>query len=64
MRISDLFDGLDEQERNELLDLPERETPAISVRDVRRRVNQTLDEDPAERRRHMKQVFKKVSARR
>lgn len=59
MRISDLFDGLDEQERNELLDLPEREAPAISVRDVRRRVNQTLDEDPAERRRHMKQVFKK-----
>lgn len=59
MRISDLFNELDEQERNELLDLPERETPAISVRDVRRRVNQTLDEDPAERRRHMKQVFKK-----
>lgn len=59
MRISDLFDELEDRERNELLTLPERETPAVSVHTIRRRVNQTLDEDPLERKRHMRQLFKK-----
>lgn len=59
MRISELFDELDEQALDELLTLPERETPAMSARNIRRRVNRTLDEDPTERRRHMKQLLKK-----
>ena len=59
MRISELFDELDERELNELLDLPAPEAPAVSARDIRRRVNQTLDADPAERRVHMKQAYKK-----
>ena len=59
MRISELFDELDEHEQNELLDLPVRGTAAVSVRRVRRRVNRALDADPAERRVHMKRAYKK-----
>ncbi len=59
MRISELFNALDEQTLDELLPVPEREMPAVSARDIRRRVSRTLDEDPVERRRHMKQLFKK-----
>lgn len=59
MRISELFDELNQAELDELLDLPVRGTEAISARDIRRRVDQTLDKDPIERRRHMKQLFKK-----
>lgn len=59
MRISELFDELDEHELDELLDLPVRGTAAVSARRVRRRVNRALDVDPAERRVHMKQAYKK-----
>ncbi|MDO4270574.1 MAG: stalk domain-containing protein [Eubacteriales bacterium] len=59
MRISELLEELDAEELNALLGLPESEAPAVSARAVRRRVSQTLDEDPIERRRHMKQLLKK-----
>lgn len=59
MRISELFDELDTHELEELLDLPVRGTAAVSARRVRRRVNRALDADPAERRVHMKQAYKK-----
>ena len=59
MRIPELFDELNEHELDELLDLPVRGTAAVSVRRVRRRVNRALDADPAERRVHMKQAYKK-----
>ena len=60
MRISELFDELNQAELDELLDLPVRGTEAISARDIRRRVDRTLDEDPLERRIHMKRTYKKV----
>lgn len=59
MRISELFDELDEHELDELLDLPVRGTAAVSARRIRHRVNRALDADPAERRVHMKQAYKK-----
>lgn len=59
MQITELFDTLNEQELSELLTLPERETPAVSVHRICRRVNRTLDEDSAERRIHMKQISRK-----
>lgn len=59
MRISELFDALDEQALNDLLDLPLQGNTTVSVHTIRRRVNRTLDEDPEERRQHMKQLFKK-----
>ncbi len=60
MRISELFDELNQAELDELLDLPVRGTEAISARDIRRRVDRALDEDPAERRVHMKRTYKRV----
>lgn len=60
MRISELFDALDPIELETLLTEPlPAEEPGISRRDVRRHINAALDEDPVERRRHMKQLFKK-----
>ena len=60
MRISELFDELNQAELDELLDLPVRDTEAISTRDIRRRVDRALDEDPMERRIHMKRTYKKA----
>lgn len=60
MRISELFDELNQSELDELLDLPVRGTEAISARDIRRRVDRALDEDPMQRRIHMKRTYKKV----
>lgn len=60
MRISELFDELNQAELDELLDLPVHGTEAISARDIRRRVDRALDEDPMERRIHMKRTYKKV----
>lgn len=60
MRISELFDELNQAELDELLDLPVRGTEAISTRDIRRRVDRVLDEDPMERRIHMKRTYKKA----
>lgn len=60
MRISELFDELNQSELDELLDLPVRGTETISARDIRRRVDRVLNEDPAERRIHMKRTHKKV----
>ncbi|MDY3619390.1 copper amine oxidase N-terminal domain-containing protein [Agathobaculum sp.] len=60
MRISELFDELDPIELDSLLAEPlPKDEPDLSSRGLRRRVNDALDEDPAERRRHMKQLFKK-----
>lgn len=60
MRITELFDELDPIELEAILSepLPAGE-PSLSSHDIRRRVNTALDEDPVERRRHMKQLFKK-----
>ena len=60
MRISELFDELNQSELDELLDLPVRGTEAISARDIRRRVDRALDEDPMERRIHMNHDSKKL----
>ena len=59
MQIAELFDELNEQELEALTALPVRGTADVSVRAIRRRVGRALDEDPAERRGHMKQVYKK-----
>lgn len=60
MRISELFDELNQAELDELLDLPVRDTESISSQFIRRRVDRALDEDPAERRIHMKRTYKRV----
>lgn len=60
MRISELFDELNQTELDELLALPVRGTKAVSARDIRRRVDRALDEDPTERRIHMKRTYKKA----
>ena len=62
MQIAELFDELNEQELEALTALPVRGTADVSVRAIRRRVGRALDEDPAERRGHMKQVYKKVKS--
>lgn len=59
MQIAELFDELNEQELNELLELPLRDDATVSVHAIRRRINRALDKDPAERRIHMKQTYKK-----
>lgn len=60
MRISELFDELNQAELDELLDLPVRDTESISAHDICRQVDRVLDEDPAERRIHMKRTYKRV----
>lgn len=60
MRISELFDELSQAELDGLLDLPVRGAETVSARDISRRVDRTLDEDPTERRVLMKRTYKKA----
>jgi len=62
MRIHDLFDEWDkweEAEQDILFDFPQREEPEVSTDAIRRQVHAKLEQDPAERRRHMHQIIKK-----
>lgn len=60
MRISELFDELSQAELDGLLDLPVRGAETVSARDISRRVDRMLDEDPTERRVLMKRTYKKA----
>ena len=53
MQIDKLFDELDARALDEVLTLPVRGTAEVSARRIRRRVNRTLDADPAARPGHL-----------
>ena len=60
MQIDKLFDELDARALDEVLTLPVRGTAEVSARRIRRRVNRTLDADPAARRTHRMQLCRRA----
>ena len=60
MQIDKLFDELDARALDEVLTLPVRGTAEVSARRIRRRVNRTLDADPAARRAHRMQLCRRA----
>ena len=60
MQIDKLFDELDARALDEVLTLPVRGTAEVSARRIRRRVNRTLDADPAAHRTHRMQLCRRA----